>query len=119
MPKRKMSTSGEPDTVKVYKTTLAKRILNSNLSGEDKIFLIQLTGGSPGVTFTPSVWAGADQDPACLKYFNTCSIDNDGYAMKNKLILGCPKENLTGPLIITGEYLIIALIGYFQDGGGV
>jgi hypothetical protein len=37
-------------------TTLAKRVLNSNLSDEDKISLIQLLGNQGSVISIPSVW---------------------------------------------------------------
>jgi hypothetical protein len=39
--------------------------------------------------------------------------------MKDKLILGQPEENWVCLFITLGGCLIAALIGYFQNGGGL
>jgi hypothetical protein len=40
-------------------------------------------------------------------------------SMKEKLVLGQPKENWIYLFIILGGGLIATLIGYFQNGGGL
>jgi hypothetical protein len=39
--------------------------------------------------------------------------------MKNKLIIGQPKENWVYLFIVLGGCLVAALIGYLQNGGGL
>jgi hypothetical protein len=82
MSKPKTGTNSNQDTFETYGTTLAKRVLNSNLSDEDKISLIQLIGSHPDIISIPSVWT---PDPRPLEpiyhkhheFVVTCSAEND------------------------------------------
>jgi hypothetical protein len=90
MAKPKTSTNNNQGqaVVKIYET-LEKRVLNSNLSDEDKINLIQLIGNHPNIINIPSIWNPYPQplDPTYQKsitdpqkendYIVTCSAGND------------------------------------------
>jgi hypothetical protein len=85
----KVSTNNKKGQgIKIYET-LEKRVLNSNLSDEDKIALIQLIGNRPNIINIPSVWAPYSQPldptyrdhrtdfPKGPDYIVTCSAGND------------------------------------------
>jgi hypothetical protein len=64
------------------RSTLEKRVLNSNLSDEDKIILIRLLGNHPDIVSIPSVWSPFPQplNPTYREhpeYVVTCSLGND------------------------------------------
>jgi hypothetical protein len=82
MAKSKTSANNNQVKAETHETTLEKRVLNSNLSDEDKIILIQLIGGHPNVISIPSVWTPDLQplNPTYRKhpeYAVTCSAGND------------------------------------------
>jgi hypothetical protein len=90
MAKIKMSTDNKQgqNIIKTYET-LEKRVLNSNLSDEDKITLIQLIGNHQNTINIPSVWNPYSQplapayretrtdSPKMWDYIVTCSAGND------------------------------------------
>jgi hypothetical protein len=76
------STSDTQATVEIHETTLAKRVLNSNLSDEDKISLIQLIDNHPNIISIPSVWEPYPKPLNPIyqehpEFIVTCSIGND------------------------------------------
>lgn len=70
MAKPKTSTGGNQVTAESRETTLERRVLNSNLSDEDKIDLIQLIGSHRDIVSIPSVWTPYPQtlSPAYREY---------------------------------------------------
>jgi hypothetical protein len=88
----------KPSANDAHETTLAKRVLNSNLSDDDKIVLIQLLGNHPNIISIPSVWTPYPQplnptyrghDTGSPKippeYVSTCSAGNNA----------CPHANVS------------------------
>jgi hypothetical protein len=82
MAKPKMSANNNQVKAETHETTLEKRVLNSSLSDEDKIVLIQLIGEHPNIISIPSIWTPY---PRLLnspyrghpEYVVTCSAEND------------------------------------------
>jgi hypothetical protein len=80
-----MNTKNNQTTVEVNGTTLAKRVLNSNLSDEDKIDIIQLFGkqsNNTNIISIPSVWTPQPLNPTYRErpeFVITCSTGNDTY----------------------------------------
>jgi hypothetical protein len=83
MAKPKAGTNNNQATVETHETTLAKRILNSNLIDEDKIDLIQLISNRLNTISIPFVWT-PDIQPLTPTYRKqsefivTCSVKNNG-----------------------------------------
>jgi hypothetical protein len=85
MSEPKASTSNTQITFETYESTLAKRVLNSNLSDEDKIVIIQLIGNHQNIISIPSIWKSEPQffhehgtdSPKRNDYTVTCSLKNE------------------------------------------